>query len=58
MISKSLDKKRTKMLKHIDTLTGYNAKLEYLNGQYLKAGSDAEETMILDLIKRLKFFGF
>lgn len=56
-MSKSLSNKKTRMLKKIDGMFGYSEKFEYLNNCLFKAKTEAEETMISDMIKTLKFFG-
>lgn len=56
-MSKSLSNKKDRMLGKIDSLSFFSEKLEYLNSCFLRAKSEAEETMISDMIKTLKFFG-
>lgn len=50
------ERKRT-ILKRIDNIQGFYAKLEYLNGLFLKAKTRKQEKIIEDLIKQLKFWG-
>ena len=49
--------KQKSILKKIDNLFGYYEKLEYLNGLFLKAKTNKDETMILEMIEQLKFYG-
>lgn len=56
-MSKSLSNKKTRILGKIDSLPSFSEKLEYLNSCFLLARSEAEEIMISDMIKTLKFFG-
>ena len=48
---------KDKILKKIDKLNSYSEKLEYLNGQFLKAKTVEQETIILDMIEQLKQWG-
>lgn len=45
------------ILKKIDGMSSYAEKLEYLNKLFLQAKNNADEEMILDMIKQLKFWG-
>ena len=49
--------KRRIILKEIDKLNGYENKLEYLNGLFLKANNQNDENMILSMIEQLKQWG-
>lgn len=45
------------ILKKIDGMSSFTEKLEYLNKLFLQAKNNADEEMILDMIKQLKFWG-
>ena len=45
------------LLKKLDSLVGFNAKLELLNNAYLDAKSAKDEKVVLKLIDGLKFIG-
>ena len=46
-----------KLLKHIDSLTTYNEKLEYLNDKMLSASNAHYELIIADMLAQLKQWG-
>ena len=48
---------KQKLLRKIDRLYGYQEKIEYLNGQYLKAKTKSQEETLLQMIKDLQFYG-
>lgn len=45
---------KNKILKKIDELPDYYSKLEYLNGLFLRAKNNKDETLILNMIEQLK----
>ena len=48
---------KSRILKKLDNLTGYDEKLEYLNSQYLKSVSLVDDFDIMEMIKQLKEWG-
>lgn len=47
----------SRLLKKIDSLYGYTEKLEYLNGQFLKAKTKEQENIILKMVDQLNQWG-
>lgn len=52
-----MDKFKKRLLTKIDNLQGFYAKLEFLNNQFLKAKTEEQENVILEMIEQLKFWG-
>jgi hypothetical protein len=46
--------KRSTVVNRLDKLDNFTEKLKYLHGLFLKAKTEDQEEMILDIIKRLK----
>lgn len=53
----TMDKFKKRLLTKIDNLQGFYAKLEFLNNQFLKAKTEEQENVILEMIEQLKFWG-
>lgn len=45
---------RDKIIKQLDKMDNFTAKLDYLNKLFLKAKTFKDETLILEIIQRLK----
>lgn len=52
----SIEKKKIMILNRIDKMIGYYEKLEFLNGQYLRAVTAEEEDLIMGMLEQLKFY--
>lgn len=49
-----MTKLEANILKKLDKLDSFDSKLEYLNNMFLKAKTEKDEELVLDMIKRLK----
>lgn len=52
-----MEKLKKRLLKKIDDMGSYEERLDFLNRQFLKAKTGMEESIILDMIVQLKFYG-